>query len=188
MVEAIKTESGYEAAFRELEANADRRPAWLERLRQAAAARFQESGFPPVEDEEWKYTNVAPLARIDFTPIVRDEREVLLAARSLERFSCPESNQSRLVFVNGIPRFDLSCVESLPIGVFALSFGEALKQERYAELLREYLGRIVAYDENGFTALNTALLANGMLLHFERNARLSLPLQLLFITDPQVRP
>ena len=43
-------------------------PAWLERLRESAMDRFEELGFPSVKDEEWKYTNVAPIAKLDFNP------------------------------------------------------------------------------------------------------------------------
>src|SRR5438105_10243595 len=166
MVGAIKTESGYEAAFRELKAKVEGFPAWLERLRADAADCFEELGFPTVEQEEWKYTNVAALNRVDFTPVVSDERQKLFPERELDQFTYRESAQSRLVFVNGIPRFDLSSLVAVPVGVVAISFAEALRQERYSDLLREYLGRVVPHDENGFTALNTALIANGLLLHF----------------------
>jgi Fe-S cluster assembly protein SufD len=40
--------------------------AWLSALRQAAFARFAELGFPTTHDEEWRFTNVAPIARTEF--------------------------------------------------------------------------------------------------------------------------
>jgi Fe-S cluster assembly protein SufD len=41
-------------------------PAWLQSLRDAAFARFAERGFPTTHDEEWRFTNVAPIARTKF--------------------------------------------------------------------------------------------------------------------------
>jgi Fe-S cluster assembly protein SufD len=36
---------------------------WLQALREAAFQRFAELGFPTTHDEEWRFTNVAPIAR-----------------------------------------------------------------------------------------------------------------------------
>src|ERR1039457_688983 len=47
-------------------------PAWLQSLRDAAFARFAALGFPTTHDEEWRFTNVAPIARTAFTPVAPD--------------------------------------------------------------------------------------------------------------------
>ncbi|MGA2268235.1 MAG: Fe-S cluster assembly protein SufD [Bryobacteraceae bacterium] len=39
---------------------------WLQQLREAAFQRFVELGFPTTHDEEWRFTNVAPIARTNF--------------------------------------------------------------------------------------------------------------------------
>jgi len=39
---------------------------WLQALRESAFARFTELGFPTTRDEEWRFTNVAPIARANF--------------------------------------------------------------------------------------------------------------------------
>ena len=39
---------------------------WLQALRENAFARFSELGFPTTRDEEWRFTNVAPIAREAF--------------------------------------------------------------------------------------------------------------------------
>ncbi len=39
-------------------------PGWLVELRADAIARFAELGFPSTQLEEWRYTNVAPLAKL----------------------------------------------------------------------------------------------------------------------------
>jgi Fe-S cluster assembly protein SufD len=39
---------------------------WVQELREAAFQRFSEAGFPTTRDEEWRFTNVAPVARAQF--------------------------------------------------------------------------------------------------------------------------
>ena len=39
---------------------------WLQQLRETAFQRFAELGFPTTHDEEWRFTNVAPIARASF--------------------------------------------------------------------------------------------------------------------------
>ena len=39
---------------------------WLQDLRDHAASRFVELGFPTVRDEEWRFTNVSPIASTEF--------------------------------------------------------------------------------------------------------------------------
>jgi Fe-S cluster assembly protein SufD len=41
---------------------------WIQALRERAFARFAELGFPNTHNEEWRFTNVSPIARSIFTP------------------------------------------------------------------------------------------------------------------------
>ena len=42
---------------------------WLFPLRKAGLARFAELGFPTLRHEDWRFTNVAPIAKLPFKPI-----------------------------------------------------------------------------------------------------------------------
>ena len=46
-------------------------PAWLAEAREASFNRFLDRGFPTVRDEEWRFTNVAPIAQTVFGRAVR---------------------------------------------------------------------------------------------------------------------
>ena len=39
-------------------------PAWIQKLREEGFARFAQVGFPTTHVEEWRFTNVAPIARV----------------------------------------------------------------------------------------------------------------------------
>ena len=62
----------YRARFDELQrARGKAEPSWLGALRAAAMDRFEDLGFPTTRDEAWKYTSLAPLARVPFAPAER---------------------------------------------------------------------------------------------------------------------
>src|SRR6185295_3383194 len=106
--EATKTQDSYQAAFQALQADRtdSTANAWLARLRAAAMDRFESLGFPTVSEEEWKYTNVAPIARGGFSPKAASGK--LLGAGDIASFSYPETESSKLVFINGAYDRELS--------------------------------------------------------------------------------
>ena len=54
--------------YRKFEANgASGSPGWLRSLRERAIARFDEVGFPSTRLEQWRFTNVQPIADTPFT-------------------------------------------------------------------------------------------------------------------------
>src|ERR671921_1612977 len=98
MSQAVKEKSIYGDAFREFAGAREGEPAWVGRLREGAFGRFEELGFPTTDEEDWKYTDVAPLARKAFPPAALEQVEVV----GVETFVSAEARRSRLVFVNGV--------------------------------------------------------------------------------------
>ena len=123
MTEATK--DFYLANFAQFEREvAQNGQAWTQPLRQAAIARFAELGFPTTHDEEWKYTNVAPITRIPFQPAKRPAHE--LAAEALAAATIPGLVSAQLVCVNGHFVPELSALHALPKGVEVGSLAQAL--------------------------------------------------------------
>jgi Fe-S cluster assembly protein SufD len=162
-------------------------PAWTERLREIALDRFEQLGFPTTAQEDWKYTNVAPLAKLQFEPVLAGGAAAAspFDALQLEGFTYAEASRSRLVFVNGIYRRELSSLEALPGGVVVSDLSAALQDSRSESILREQLARGADYNANAFTALNTAFLESGALVMIPQDVQIETPLHLLFITDSQ---
>jgi Fe-S cluster assembly protein SufD len=188
VTETIKEQSAYGAAFREFQQKSGASLNWIERLRESAFDRFEQLGFPAVSEEEWKYTNVAPLAKMNFAPVFERQAVESESARyEPDAFLYEEARASRLVFVNGIYSDELSDLDSQTDGLVALNLADALADERYSEIVREHLGRGVDYNENGFTALNTAFLSSGAFLLIPRGAQVKTPVQLLFLSDARTQ-
>jgi len=179
---AVKEKSVYADAFREfMESAPGGEPTWVERLREGAFARFEELGLPTTDDEDWKYTNVAPIVRAEFKPA---EGETELKSVAIEPFVSAEARQSYLVFVDGVFRRELSSLEAIPKGVVAEDLGWALAGE-HAEILWEHLGRLSGEGSDAFSALNTAFLGGGAFLHVSKGVEAAAPVQLLFVSTAE---
>ena len=81
----------------------ERDPAWLNDLRAQGIANFAEQGFPSRRLEEWRYTNVAPIAKGEFELAEPSASPVDVSRAELARHDGP-----RTVFVDGRLRPDLS--------------------------------------------------------------------------------
>ena len=173
VTELVKSENSYQAAYRELAHTV----AWLDMVRSSANDRFEQLGFPSVRDEEWKYTNLAALAKESFVPATRSEDSL-----DVSRFTYPETATANLVVVNGFLREDLSVKTGLE-GVVAIDLFDAASDARYNKLVRKYLARNAGYHNNGLTALNTAFLQSGVFIWIPKNVNLATPLQITFVAE-----
>jgi len=153
-------------------------PEWLKNLREKAFAHFTESGFPIVQSEEWKYTNVAPIAKENF--LIAENAN--LTRDKIAPFVFDESRMSVLVFANG--NFDkiASNLEALKDAQI-LSFSEAAADEKLAEIFKLKLASLVNYEKNGFTALNTAFVGEGAFVYLPKNTKIDAPIQILYLTE-----
>jgi Fe-S cluster assembly protein SufD len=164
------------ATFSENGASAD--PAWLTALRGNGIERFTQLGFPTTRNEDWHFTSVAPIAEARFLPL-RDPSGTV-EAEDLAPFTFGASWPT-LVFVNGCHAAELSNTTGLPAGVSVLSFGAALRDTE--AFVRRHLGQHASRDVHAFTALNTAFLNDGAVVHIAKDVEVTTPIHLLFITD-----
>lgn len=152
---------------------------WLTALREKAVESFQGLPFPTTRDEEWKYTNVAPVLRTQFRQMLDLDLSGVTAKR-LESLTFPEANGSRLVFVNGIYAAELSSTSGLPAGVLVSNLAELTPGNPAGAT--ERLGSLASYEQDAFTALNTALIGDGAAVFLPRGQAIEQPIHLLFLT------
>ena len=75
----------------------------------------------------------------------------------------------------------LSTTAALPDGVRVMKLAGAWRE--MPELLERHLTRIAAFDEHSFTALNTAFMHDGAVVHVAKDAQSRTPIHLLFVGD-----
>src|SRR5689334_4488140 len=88
--------SGVLALFDEFErAGRSKTPSWLQALHKGGIAHFAELGFPTINQEEWRFTNVAPVAQMAFQ--LPDEQARPIKEKEIEKFFFPELGEKRVV-------------------------------------------------------------------------------------------
>ncbi|HYE36051.1 Fe-S cluster assembly protein SufD [Methylocaldum sp.] len=153
---------------------------WLRRLREEAQSRFSASGFPSPREEEWKYTNVAPIEKKLFSPAAGSPAGVAdTSALARPRLADAWS----LVFIDGIYAAEHSVTAGLPEGVIATSLAEALEQ--HPDRIEALLNRVVPEEAHGFIAFTTAYFRDGAFVYVPAGMILDRPLQVIhFSTRP----
>lgn len=155
-------------------------PGWLRTLRQEGIAQLARQGFPTSKNENWKYTNVAPISGQAFTP-VRTVHEAGVEA-AVARLALPGTGP-RLVFVDGWFVRELSHLDGGIAGLSVHSLRDALvKDGELLETLEASVGRRARAEEHPFVALNAALLEEGALVRVAPGTVCTEPVQLLFLT------
>jgi Fe-S cluster assembly protein SufD len=179
------TVPNYLAAFERLERGRSHEPAWLRATRRSAMADFERLGFPTTRDEEWRFTNVTPIAENLFAPA--PERHA--ATRdTIAPFVIPAPGGVVLVFVNGRFAPELSdCGDrDAASQVTARSLAAALSDDGAG--LEEHLACHASFAQRPFTALNTAMFEDGAVVNVAANAVIEQPVQLLFLATAEAAP
>ncbi len=154
-------------------------PAWLFPLRKAGIACFAEQGFPTLKDEDWRFTNVAPIAGLPFKPMTDGARDKSVS-ELLTGAAFTKLAGSRLVFVNGHFAAELSLVAKLPAGVKVSNLATALAKD--SALVEKHLGRYAVGEGNAFAALNQAFFSDGVFIYVPSGVSVEEPVQLIFIS------
>lgn len=155
-------------------------PSWLLRRRQEGMARFQEHGFPTVAEEDWRFTNVALLARTAFRrPAPADASGVRAADVTALGFGDAfEGHQ--IVFVDGrlAPALSSNAAEDgLRVG------GLADVLSRDPERLEPHLGLVASAAAPSFAHLNTAFLEDGAGVFIPPGLVVEKPIHLVFLSS-----
>jgi Fe-S cluster assembly protein SufD len=160
-------------------------PPWAVPVRKAAIHRFAELGFPTTKNEEWKYTNVSPIARVPFQPV--SERETKRSVVDLPAYPIltEEIAGTRLVFVDGQYSQSLSAA-ALPKGVKAGSLARALADNEPS--VETHLARYADYEDRAFVALNTAFMQDGAFIEISKDVVVDRPIHLLYISTADGQP
>jgi Fe-S cluster assembly protein SufD len=156
----------------------------LRRLRRECLARFSELGFPTTRQEEWRYTNVEPLARVPFRPGRPDPEGIHRSA--VESLSFPVFACHLFVFVNGRFAPELSAPGALS-GHLPVRTLQRLRTEDPA-FLEANLGRCAAAKQHPFVALNGAFLDDGAVVRVPPGLRLAEPIHLVFLSSGDAEP
>ncbi|MCY4233908.1 MAG: Fe-S cluster assembly protein SufD [Bacteroidetes bacterium] len=135
-------------------------------LSQNAIERFVKKGFPKRKNESWKYTNITPV--INRTYQIVDPVDATV--KGLDGLDAHQA-----VFVNGRFAPALSKLDGLPKGVMV----ESLCDVSDNDLIQSHLGSYANYEDEPFTALNTAFLKDGAVIQVSSDTKLDQPVHII---------
>lgn len=143
-------------------------------LREQAQTALGALAMPTLRDEAWRFTDLAPLHRLTFQPVLAASR---LQPEDIAPFGLDDA-ACRLVFVNGIYAPQLS--HPLPEGGVRVS-DLPTAMLTHAAVLKAQLGTRQMLGDNLFAAVNTAFLQDAAVVIVPRHVALAAPVHLLFV-------
>src|ERR1700722_15530134 len=165
--------------FSQFEAGATQ-PKWLQPGRKAGIASFADQGFPTLHDEDWRFTNVAPIAALPFQlagPVAANGAE----SKTLDEAVFTHLPGNRLVFVNGFFCAKLSNLKPVGGGVRIENLASALAKD--SALVEKHLGKYAHTAKNTFAALNQAFFSDGAFIFVPKGVEVKEPVQLIYLSS-----
>ena len=153
---------------------------WLQQRRAEAAEVFDRLGLPPVTHEDWRLTNTAQIAKIDFNAPgnIRALTREQLGGLCLKKLGAQQ-----IVFVDGkfSPEF------SSPGGkVEVLTLRQGI--EKHGDRVQRFLGREMPAQANGFSAMNLAGFEDGAFIYLPPDQGEMGLVHLLWVTSAHDQP
>jgi Fe-S cluster assembly protein SufD len=160
-----------------------REPAWLSLLRGESFERFLDQGFPTTDEEDWRFTSVAPLAATSFmlASLSRSRAKSSEALAFVRSHTVTNWKRHEMVFVNGIFAPELSSIGKLPQGVVITSLSHAL--ETHVDEVEAVLGLPPVEGTTVFADLNRAFLEDGAFVYVPEGILVEEPIHLVFLTS-----
>lgn len=155
--------------------------AWVKERRDVAAKRFADVGFPTTRNEDWRFTNIAPIAETTFAPATGSFGQ---AASLVAVVHVPGA--VRLAIVNGQFAAGLSDLSALPKGIRIAGLRDGARDG--TDGLEQHLATVFNIDAHPLAALNTAHLDDGVAIFVTAGAVVETPIHIVVVTGGDGQP
>ncbi len=147
-------------------------------LQEKAIEHFFRLGFPTSKNEEWKYTNIAPIVSKDFSFSIPETK--ISKEEILQKF--PFVKDSVLIVIeNGKWNKNISELKNLPAKIEIKNLHEAKDNP----FVQKHFNLYADVQADAFAALNTAFANDGLLIHIHSKAIIETPVFIINISSSQ---
>jgi Fe-S cluster assembly protein SufD len=177
----VAEQSTLAASFESFRSQSGFNTGSLGAAREAAFQRFTAAGFPTTRNEEWRHTNIAPIAATEFTLPSAFE----IPRATAEPFLFADDLRHRVVLVNGRWSPALSSLDALPAGVTIRHLGDTAASAAAAsapEWLMQASAGMPLVD------LNTAFVEDGVVIDIASKAVIADPIHVVCLSVPASGP
>jgi len=152
---------------------------WLNDVRKSAEHAVEKLPIMERKSETWRYSHVEALLEERFISAAEPASDG--KTTDLADWTLPSLNAYRLVFVDGRCLSGSTALDDLPKGVNVGSLREAVLSD--PERLSVWFGKVAGQESNVFTALNTALVDDGLFLHITSGIELDRPIEVIYFSS-----
>lgn len=149
-------------------------------IRKLALQSLKNLEVPTMKDEEWRYTNLNFLSKHDFN-FSHKNPDIQLDVEDIEDFMIKDIEANILVFVNGAFSEKLSRISYPRDEIIVESFAAA--EKRNAPNLIKHFTNHAKYENDFFTAMNSAYSNDGVYINIPGGVYIDEPIHIMFITD-----
>lgn len=149
---------------------------FLNNFRQAQASLLADIAEPNRKIEDWKYTSFQPVLKNDFNALAAAGTNMNMSIDAIA-----ELNGAQINVVNGHVQADSSALSMNEVILFSQA------NDAQQALILEELDKTIscAQKQNLSTALNGALLNDGVLIHIKASQALSQPIEINYVSEAQ---
>jgi Fe-S cluster assembly protein SufD len=140
------------------------RSSFMKEQAQEAWDYFSNTGYPSSKDENWRFSNPASWLLQNIDPIVDKED---ITKEEFATYIIPDTIP--ILILNDT----ISIPSELPEGIQIMDMAHAKSENYY------FMGSVADYHSSSFTAENTALFQNGIVIQIQDNTVLEKPIQLI---------
>lgn len=159
----------------------DAENAFIKKIREQSLEKLNTAPFPTRKMEDWQFTDLKPITR---TSYVSFEEAGIRPAIDVEKYFIPESDRSRLVFINGEYQEQYSSIGGLGNGVTVGNLSDHFDEKN----VQEYLNNLVDYPDDPFVQYNGLMFRDGVFIHLEKEAKAEAPIHVLNLYTDSKKP
>jgi Fe-S cluster assembly protein SufD len=156
---------------------------WFSEQRQSALKLFIETGFPSSRLENWKYTDVRPIAKQSFSNV---STTTSITTEEIDAIRFQDIDCYELVFINGVYSKEHSRLDGLTENIVIENMADALAKDK--DLLEKHLSQYADNNVSPFTALNTAFIQHGTYINVPKNTVVDKPINILYLSKDNAQP
>lgn len=150
---------------------------YLDEVRLKGADGVRNTPFPTKKLEDWKFISLRDLYSDDYTLV----SDLDVQPKDFSEHYLPESEGSRLVFINGNFSEEHSNTENLPDEVVIGNIASLAAQDN--ELLKKHLNKYLdaTFEDDVFSYFNSAFLKDGAFIYVPEDVTVEAPVHLLYV-------
>lgn len=150
-------------------------PEWIAQRRLDAWNSSQSMAMPNTKDEPWRRTDIRNLPSSTASLVGVDENPVYI---DLVQPLASDAEQALIVLQPGVDPNVRENQHLRNLGVTFTHWQDAVQNK--SEILKKYLGTVVADDEGKFSALAAAFARDGVVIHVPQGVEADIPLHSIF--------